>query len=52
MSMERANDQVGNVGLLGCVLYGFAMFKVTTRRDKCRRVVGHVGHKFPVAKGM
>jgi hypothetical protein len=48
----RASDLVGHVGLLEDVLFGFALFRVTTRRDKCRRVVGHVGHKVPVAKGM
>jgi hypothetical protein len=41
---------VVHVGLLEDVLFGFAFFKVTTRRDKCRRVVGHVGHKVPVAE--
>jgi hypothetical protein len=52
MSVRSANDQVGHVGLLEDVLFSFALFRVTTRRDKGRRVVGHVGHKFPVAKGM
>jgi hypothetical protein len=52
MSVGRASDKVGHVGLLEDVLFGFAMFKVTTSRDKCLRVVGHVGYKFPVGKGM
>jgi hypothetical protein len=41
------SDKVGHVGLLEDVLFGFFMFIVTTSRDKCRRVVGHVGHMVP-----
>jgi hypothetical protein len=52
MNVGRAGDQVGHVGLLEYVLFGFALFRVTTRRDKCRRVVGHVGHEFHVVKGV
>jgi hypothetical protein len=52
MCVGGTSDKVGHVGLLEDVLLGFAMFKVTTRRDKCRRVVGHVGNKFAVAKGV
>jgi hypothetical protein len=34
------------------VFFGFAMFMVTTRRGKYRRVFGHVGHESPVAEGV
>jgi hypothetical protein len=50
--MRRASDHVGHVGLLEDVLFGVALVRVTTRRDTCRRVVEHVGHKVPVAEGV
>jgi hypothetical protein len=40
------------VGLLEDVLFGFALVRVTTRYDKCRRVFKHAGHKVPVAEGV
>jgi hypothetical protein len=43
------NDKVGNVRVLEDVLFGFAMFKVTSRRHEGRGVVGHVGNHFAVA---
>jgi hypothetical protein len=46
------SDKVGHLGLLEDVLFGFAMFRATTRRDKCRRIVGHVGNKFAEANGV
>jgi hypothetical protein len=52
MCVRGASDKVGHVRLLEDVLLGLAMFRVTTRRDKCRRVVGHVGIKFAVAMGV
>jgi hypothetical protein len=48
----ETSDRVGHVRLLEDVLLGLALFRVTTRRDKCRRVVGHVGNKFAEAKEM
>jgi hypothetical protein len=45
-----ASDKSGHVGLLENVLFGFALVRITARRDKCRRVVGHVGYKVPVAE--
>jgi hypothetical protein len=46
------SDKVGHVRLLEDVLFGVTLLMVTTRRDKCWRVVGHVGNKLAVAKGM
>jgi hypothetical protein len=46
------SDKVGHVGLLEDVLVGFTLFRVTTRRNTCRWVVGHVGNKFAEANGM
>jgi hypothetical protein len=46
------NDKSGHVRLLEDVLFGFPMFMVTARRNEGRRVGGHVGNKFAVAKGM
>jgi hypothetical protein len=43
-------NHVGHVGLFEDVLFRLAMVRVTARRDKYRRVVGHVGHKVPVAE--
>jgi hypothetical protein len=45
-----ANDQIGHVGLFEDILFRFALIRVTSRRDKCWRVLGHVGHKVPVAE--
>jgi hypothetical protein len=47
-----ANNQVGHEGLFGDVLFGLALFRVTTRRDNYRRVFGHVSHKVAVAEGV
>jgi hypothetical protein len=48
----RIGNQGGHGGMFEDVLFGFALFTVTTRRDKDRRVIGHVGHKFLVAEGV
>jgi hypothetical protein len=40
----------GHDGLLEDDLVGFALVMVTSRRDKHRRVFGHVGHKVHVAE--
>jgi hypothetical protein len=42
-------DKVGNVRVLEDVLFGFALFMVTTRRHEGRGVVGHVGNHIAVA---
>jgi hypothetical protein len=47
-----ARNQAGHGGLFENVFFGLALFRVTARRDKYRRVVGHVGHEFPVAEGV
>jgi hypothetical protein len=52
MGVRGTNDEVGHVRLLEDVLLGLAMFGVTTRRNKCWRVGGHVGNKFAVAEWM
>jgi hypothetical protein len=36
--------------LLEGVFFRLALVRVSTRRDKYRRAVGHVGHKVPVAE--
>jgi hypothetical protein len=43
------SDKAGNVRVLEDVLFGFAVFMVTTRRHEGRGVVGHVGNHFAVA---
>jgi hypothetical protein len=43
------SNEVGHGGLFENVLFGLSMFRVTARRDKNRRVIGHVCHDFPVA---
>jgi hypothetical protein len=43
------SDKVGNVRVLEDVLFGFALVRVTTRRDEGRGVVGGVGNHFAVA---
>ena len=48
----RTNDEVGHVRLLEDVLLGLALFRVTTRRDKDRRMIGQSCHEFPVANGV
>jgi phage head maturation protease len=50
-SVVWTSNQVGYEGLFEDVLFRLALDRVTTRRDKYRWVVGHVGHKPPVAEG-
>ena len=50
MCVWGTSDKVGNVRVLKDVLFGFAMFRVTTRRHECRWVGGHMGNKLAVAK--
>jgi hypothetical protein len=50
--MEWTSKPAGLGGLFEDVLFGFALIRVTKRRDKYRRVIGHVVHKFPVAEGV
>jgi hypothetical protein len=52
MCLGGGSDKIGHVRLLEDVLFGFAMFRVTLRRDHGRWVGGHVGNKFAVAKEM
>jgi hypothetical protein len=47
--VRGTSDKVGNVRVLEDILFGFALFKVTTRRHEGRGVVGHVGNHVAVA---
>jgi hypothetical protein len=49
MCVLGTSDKVGNVRVLEDVLFGCALFKVTTRRHEGLRVIGHVGNHFAVA---
>jgi hypothetical protein len=42
--MNGANDQFVHVWLVGNVLCGLTLARVTARYDTDRGVVGHVGH--------
>jgi hypothetical protein len=46
------SDKVGNMKVLGDVLFGFAQFRVTARRHEGRGLGGQVGNHVAVAKGM
>jgi hypothetical protein len=44
------SNQVGHEGFFEDVFFYFTLVRMTIRRDKYRRVFGHVSHEFPVAE--